>query len=392
MKKIIIVNNNMRVGGVQKSLYNLLWTLNDEEQYDITLLLFSKTGAYIESLPNNINIISCGGSFRYMGESQKHFGSNIKDAVIRGFLATVSRIFGRATAIRLMLLRQPALKGNYDCAISFLHNGKPNSFYGGVQDYVLNCINAEKKIAFLHCDYRKSGSDNANNNRMMVKFDKIAACSDGCRKAFLSVLGELKEKCVTVKNCHLFEEIKEMANEDPLDYDNTCINVITVARLSSEKGIERSIRAVAEAIARGCNVRFHIVGGGPKYGELVSFADEIGVYANVIFYGEQSNPYRYMKNADLLLLSSYHEAAPMVIDEARCLGIPVLTTETTSSEEMVTDVKCGWVCDNTQDALNEALCKIVSDIDSLFAMKNKLQNEEVNNEKAIAQFNKLIAD
>ena len=49
MKKILIVNNNMKVGGVQKSLYNLLWSL--EGQYEITLCLFRATGAYLDQLP-----------------------------------------------------------------------------------------------------------------------------------------------------------------------------------------------------------------------------------------------------------------------------------------------------------------------------------------------------
>ena len=40
MKKLIIVNNNMKIGGVQKSLTNLLHSIHG--RYDITLLLFSK--------------------------------------------------------------------------------------------------------------------------------------------------------------------------------------------------------------------------------------------------------------------------------------------------------------------------------------------------------------
>ena len=45
MKKIIIVNNNMKVGGVQKSLCNLLWELDRLREYDVTLALFSPVGA-----------------------------------------------------------------------------------------------------------------------------------------------------------------------------------------------------------------------------------------------------------------------------------------------------------------------------------------------------------
>lgn len=42
MKKILIVNNNLDMGGIQKSLVNLVKEVYEE--YDITLLLFSKSG------------------------------------------------------------------------------------------------------------------------------------------------------------------------------------------------------------------------------------------------------------------------------------------------------------------------------------------------------------
>ena len=52
MKKLLIVNNNMKVGGVQKSLLNLLWSL--EGQYEVTLCLFSPQGAYLQQLPATV--------------------------------------------------------------------------------------------------------------------------------------------------------------------------------------------------------------------------------------------------------------------------------------------------------------------------------------------------
>ena len=55
----------------------------------------------------------------------------------------------------------------------------------------------------------------------------------------------------------------------------------------------------------------------------------------VLLLGEQENPYRYMLNADYLLVPSLHEAAPMVFDEANILGLPIISTNTTSASEMV---------------------------------------------------------
>lgn len=388
MKKIIIVNNNMKVGGVQKSLYNLLWSIDTENKYDVTLLLFSKTGEYIDKLPQTVKVVDCGGPFGYLGKSQGECKVSLKETLIRGLLAVISRYFGRDAAIRLMLKNEPIIEGTYDAAISFLHNGRKEAFYGGTQDYVLNCIEAAKKVAFLHCDYRNCGANHTENNRMLEKFDKIVTCSDGCRTVFESVLPELKHKTVTVRNCHRYDEIKALAEDEPIVYDDSAVNIVAVARLSHEKGIDRAIKAVKNAIANGLSVKFHIVGGGAMKDELEALAADIS--ENVVFYGEQGNPYKYMKNSDLLLLTSYHEAAPMVIDEARALGIPVLTTETTSSTEMVTNAECGWVCKNSQEALEKELYRIVSDKEALRSMKIQLLKRCVDNETALRQFDSLI--
>ena len=56
MKKVLIVNNNMKIGGVQKSLCNLLWSAAD--RYDITLLLFAPVGAYMCDIPEQVHVLT----------------------------------------------------------------------------------------------------------------------------------------------------------------------------------------------------------------------------------------------------------------------------------------------------------------------------------------------
>jgi hypothetical protein len=72
MKKILIVNNNLKVGGVQKALYNLLWEI--EGKYDITLCLFSENGEYADKLPPSVKVVKVRGLYRYLGLSQGECG------------------------------------------------------------------------------------------------------------------------------------------------------------------------------------------------------------------------------------------------------------------------------------------------------------------------------
>jgi len=383
MKKIIIVNNNMKVGGVQKSLYNLLWGIDGK--YDVTLCLFQKRGTYVDRLPPSVKIVEVCGPFRYLGMSQGECRG--VDFLKRGMLALLSRVFGRAKVLARMTCHQLELEETYDCAISYLHNGRAKSFYGGVQDFVLRCVKAKQKIAFLHGDYRNCGADNPENNRQIEQFDLIVACSDGCRRALLSVLPQLEGKCVTVRNFHRFDEIYAMADENSVIYNNVeFVHLLMVSRLSGEKGIDRAIRALAHVNAQGARACLHLVGEGGEHERLRLLAEDLDVSDRVIFHGEQGNPYRYMKNADLLLMTSYHEAAPMVIDEARALGLPILTTKTTSAHDMVTERQCGWVCENTQEAINVALHRIVAELAVSRGKPNDIEQIRENNDLAFSQW------
>ena len=182
-----------------------------------------------------------------------------------------------------------------------------------------------------------------------------------------------------------------MADENTVSYDGGAVNVLMVARLGAEKGIDRALAALKYANDRGANAHLHIVGGGNLQGELEALSRDLGVSERVSFYGEQKNPYRYMKNADILLIASYHEAAPLVIDEAISLGVPVLSTATTSSDDMILDRGCGWVCENEQSAINDAFLSVVSNVDDLKRMKaSVLDKRLVNNDVARKQFEEII--
>ena len=388
MKKILIVNNNMKIGGVQKSLCNLLWSVAD--QYDITLYLFAPIGAYMHDIPPQVHVLSCDSLFRYLGTSQKDCSTHWRDYFIRGILACVCKLFGRKAILPLLLRSQEQLQTHYDCAISYLHNGATHRFYGGVNEFVLKRVSAERKIAFLHCDYMQCGANREENNAAYKGFDTIAACSRGCRSAFIRAMPELAEKCRIVPNFHQYEKIRALAAQAPYCYADGQLHVLMVARLAHEKGVDRAIRALGYVRAQGISVVLHLVGNGPKEQELRTLSHALGLDDAVLFHGDQANPYRFMRNADLLLITSYHEAAPMVIDEARCLGLPVLSTATTSAQEMIIDRGCGWVCDNSQFSINHSLEAVLQNQSGLEHVRSLIRFSDVGNKKAMDQLCELI--
>ena len=189
----------MHIGGVQKALISLLWNIQD--RYDVTLLLFNKAGACCQDIPPRVKVVNVKSAFRFLGMTRYDLHT-FGDKVGRSFFAAISRVFGRKYAIALMGLGQRKLKG-YDVAISYLHNPGDKAFYGGCNDFVLEHVSAEKKIAFLHCDYVRSGANTPDNNKMYARFDRIAACSQGCADSFIAVNpAQISKQCQN-NNIHI---------------------------------------------------------------------------------------------------------------------------------------------------------------------------------------------
>ena len=376
MKKIIIVNNNMHLGGVQKSLVNLLRSIHDD--CDVTLALFHPAGELMKDIPEHVKILPIRSAYRYLGMTRYDIQGNPAAKLGRSFFAAISRVFGRNWAIRLMALIQRKIKG-FDTAISFLHDGGDKAFYGGCNDFVLRHIDAGKKVTFLHCDYRLCGADTPANAKRYAKFDTIAACSDGCGRIFTTALPHLAEKVVTVPNCQDYDGIRRMADTGSVTLPGDRVNIVTVARLGREKGVERAVEAFSRLDCK--NYHYYIIGDGilrPQIQELIS---RNLLENRITMLGEMANPYGYMKAADLLLIPSVSEAAPMVIGEAACLGTPVLSTRTSSAEDMIARPGFGWVCDNSIEGLTESLRALLE-----MPQRIQINNTELNNETAKAQF------
>lgn len=119
------------------------------------------------------------------------------------------------------------------------------------------------------------------------------------------------------------------------------LNLVTVSRISPEKGFERMLKISQQLKAANISYVWNIVGNG--YNK--SYQDKIKALApkEWIFHGKQDNPFPYMKHADFLLQLSDYEAFGYVLQEALILGTPVITTDYLSASEMIRHGKNGYI-------------------------------------------------
>lgn len=377
----------MHIGGVQKALVNLLKEIASE--YEVTLLLFYKGGELLRDVPENVRVITACRVLRGWGATREDAGG-LRLQLSRAFSAAITRAAGRKWICRILFPFQKKLRG-YDVAISYLHSGNDHVFYGGCNEFVLRCTEAEKKISFLHCDYEKMHAGSRYNASIYQKFDAIAACSAGCKDAFSAVFPELKQKVQVVRNCHDYERLHHDAAQAPAALSKTSVNVVTLSRFGREKGVLRGIQAVADVQRAGKKLRYYIIGNGVEYPKAAAMVKQLGLETSVTLLGEMLNPYGYLKAADVLLIPSFSEAAPMVIGEAASLGTPVLSTRTSSAEEMIVCSGYGWVCDNTQVGITEGLERLLANPEILKSHRESLEKMEFTNSEAITEFRHLIS-
>ena len=385
MKKLIIAVSQLRVGGVAKALIELL--RNIENKYDITLICFDHSGAFFDDIPKSVMVVKDNP---YLSLTERAAGSlseyGKKYKIIRQVCSLWTKIFNKKLPAKYICRKVGQIEGEYDVAIAFGHPQQKHLFCNLTGEVILNCVSAKKKVIVIHCDYELYGGHCKCNDKLLLQFDKIAAVSKSVGEAVIRCIPQAKDKICTLRNFHDFETIQEMSLQAPVEYPHKH-TIITVARLSEEKGLTQSIGIVKALKEKDYDIEWHIVGDGPLKGTLAQLINENNAGDYIVLEGEQTNPYRYIKKADYLLVPSLHEAAPMVFDEAACLGVPIVSTETLSAKEMVEGRELGYVCE--ADQLLNTL-KIA--LDNQEDMKQKVTSHRVNNEVAFQDIEDICDD
>lgn len=133
---------------------------------------------------------------------------------------------------------------------------------------------------------------------------------------------------------------------------------VCVGRLSPEKNHDRLLHAFALVHAERPDSRLVVVGDGPLRPALEATSARLRLTGAVTFTGQVQNPWALMAAADCLVLSSDYEGQPMVVLEARVLGLPVVSTRFGSAAAAVPPT-AGLLVERTPGALAEGMLAVL---------------------------------
>jgi L-malate glycosyltransferase len=138
--------------------------------------------------------------------------------------------------------------------------------------------------------------------------------------------------------------------------------IITVANLRPEKSHETLLAAAAMLLRGSPNLRFRIVGDGPRRLELARLAATAGISRQVEFLGHREDVPALLAEADVFVLPSRSEAFPNGAIEAMAAGLPVVASATGGLLDLVQSGTTGiLVPPGDAAALTAALRSLIDD-------------------------------
>ncbi len=389
-KRILLINSHFGVGGIQSSLINMANELC--EFYSVDLLVYYPEGPMKERLDSRVNIIKSSFAFMAMGMSLK---TALKSGnfliILFKLLGTLwSRVFDNRLPIFIATKIQPELSG-YDLAIAFRQEASKSELASGFIRVLQSCVEAKKKIAWIHCDSTQFPENQSFNRKYYKNIDTIVGVSQSVANAFKSMNPEFSNKMDYCYNFLDYGKFYEKSKEEQqLKYPEDKFICFSACRLGAEKGLVRGIKAMAPVFKENNDIMWYIAGDGPERENIEAAIEQEGLHGRVILLGNQSNPYPYMKNADLYISLSFHEAAPMVYTEAKALGVPVFTTRTLSSDEMLQDGVNAFICENNDEGIFKSFSEVISNKEKAVEIKKRWADYVCGNEESMRKIAEWI--
>ncbi len=336
MKKILFFIHDLGQGGAEKVLVNLVNNM-DRTKFDITVQALFAGGVNEQFLCRDVKYKCCykkvfPGNSRYMK------------------LFTPKQLFKKY------------IKEDYDIIVSYLE--------GPAARIVSGCTNHKTKLVnWIHCKME-------NEREAMVgfrsfdeakkcynRFDFTACVSKWVMHYFTQTFSFEKPIDViynTIETDDIIEKSEEPVTD--IEFRKDYFNICSVGKISQVKGFDRLAVIHKKLLDDGIKNHVYIFGIGEDRAKIEDFLLENNLQSTFTFMGYNTNPYKYVKNCDLYVCSSYSEGFSTSVTESLIVGTPVVTTLCSGMKEMLGENnEYGIVTENNEDALYQGIKKILTE-------------------------------
>lgn len=391
MKKVLILAMSLRIGGAEKALVNLLHSL-DYSRWDIDLLLFQKRGAFFGQIPESVHVLNDIWQIDVLYQSFHEtfresdiprLGSAVLSAKRYFYTARSAAKYRQFDQMRIQRWIRyyrkliPDLDKQYDLAIAYAG--------GETLYYMVDKVEAKRKIAFYHSDYSKIELDRQLEEKYLEQVDAVATISDICKNSLIRLFPAQTHKISVQPNLISPAVVRTLSDAFyPQEFLSVRVKTvfISVGRLERVKGFDLAIRAAERLKKNGESFVWFVIGEGRERKSLESQIAKSGLQNEFRLLGTRINPYPYLKHADIVVQPSRFEGKSVVLDEAKILCKPIVATDYHSVSDQISRMETGVITPMTADGLAEGIEKLLSDpalrkriVENLSALKINVQDQ-----------------
>lgn len=412
-ERLLIYPGGMKPNGITTSMMNLLENV-DYDRYDITIYLgFNRNKDVVDnlkSLNENVRVILRKGPllattmeyYRNLLVRNRGIKSKIEEKIYPNELyeREFRKVFGNS---------------EFDVVIDF-------SGYAMFWSELLLASNAKRKLIYLHSDMKMDMERKVNGVRphytnlkgvmsLYPYYDKLVSVSEVTKQENIKKIATRKtiNKFNASMNTVNLDRIYNSINEDndifmkngervivreqdkqitSVPFHKNDYKVMTMGRLSPEKGFDNLIKAFSGIVEANPNARLYILGDGPLKHQLNKLIESLNLSEHVFLMGQKRNPFNIMKDCELFVLPSYYEGQSMVLLEALTVGIDILASDIPANQYVLDYGKYGMLSFNDSESLQASIQQFISGETPDYAKFDP----ELYNKEAVEQFYHLLDD
>ena len=399
MKRVLFVADSLSVGGLEKSLINLL-KFFDHERYRVDLYLFNDGRNLLPELHEKVNLLPQSPCFHdFYCES---IGKSVKKLACRGklglcfwrilrmikprFFKLVHRPYNPDTPLDWHIKKKTMLKcqTHYDVAIGFAE--------GSANHYVADCVDATVKLGWVHTDVSHTAINLKQERRMLSRLDNLVTVSENSKRALVHFFPDLEERIVVLPNLMDTQQIDLLSEQTPegMDLGENCLKIVSVGRLVELKGFHLCPAVCRKLLDAGARVHWYVIGEGEYRAAIEQEIEKYGVASSFTLLGNRSNPYCYERAADICVQPSSYEGKSVVIEEEKYLRKPIVVTDIGAFREVIQHGVTGLIVARDPEALFLAARELCESEQLRQSISNNLQNEFTPNAVILNQIYALM--
>lgn len=370
LKKVLIIQPSMFLGGVETSLIGLLDALVNQG-CRVDLFLYRHEGEMLPFIPARVNLLPQIGAYTCFDRpivrllKSKYFMLGAARILSKAHLGLRRLLFKEKPSTwksmqyttRYLLSFLPEIGGGYDLALMF----------HGIPAVLAKKAGAGTKLCWIHTDYHQILPEMNYDRKMYAGVDWIVHVSEASRQSFLEIHPGLADKTIVVENIlpreYVLTRAEEADVQDEMPTGPT--RLLSIGRYAHAKNFDNVPDICARLRELGHDVVWYLIGYGEDEGLIRAQITRAGMDRHVIMLGKKANPYPYIKACDLYVQPSRFEGKSVAVREAQTLGKPVVITNYRTAGSQVRDGIDGVIVPLDNDACAKGIGELLSDKDKL---------------------------